>query len=168
MTLRLSEAEFQQLVTERASSQQEGIRRRLQGKKPPEVPISLKKSITATPDAVLLPAKATASAPKMNKLEASYAQHLDLLLYSKQITWWKDHPFNLRLSGMKCYYAVDFMVIAHDMTVELHETKGFMRDDAFVKFKVASEQYPHFVFKLITKSKGEFVERAALAGQWLR
>ncbi len=111
--------------------------------------------------------KGTVSAPKLNKLETSYAQYLDTLLYSKQIVWWKDHPFNLRLSSMKCYYAIDFAAITKNMEIELIEIKGgHAWDDAIVKFKVASEQFPHFKFKFVTKEKGEFVERVAIAGRW--
>lgn len=36
---------------------------------------------------------------------------------------------------------------------EFHETKGFWREDARVKIKVAAQQFPCFVFKGVKKSK---------------
>jgi hypothetical protein len=36
--------------------------------------------------------------------------------------------------------------------VEYHETKGFERDDAAVKFKTAAEKYPFARFLMVRKS----------------
>ena len=41
------------------------------------------------------------------------------------------------------------MILA-DGTLELHEVKGFWRDDAKVKIKAAAQQYP-FVFRAYSK-----------------
>ncbi len=112
-------------------------------------------------------AKGVDAKSKMNGLETKYAQLLQVEQFKGNVLWWKHHPFNLRLSGMKCFYAIDFCVIRSNLQVEFVETKGFMRDDAFVKFKVASEQFPHFIFTLVTLKDGEFVYRRAQAGEWL-
>jgi len=97
--------------------------------------------------------------PKMNGLESSYAQYLDYLKRTGEIIDWKFEPFNIRLAD-KCFYKIDFLVITKDKQIELHETKGRWEDDALVKFKVAAEQFPWFVFKAIMRKDGHFyVER---------
>jgi len=40
--------------------------------------------------------------------------------------------------------------------IELHETKGFMRDDAAVKLKVAADKFPEFLFVLVKKIKKQW------------
>ncbi len=35
----------------------------------------------------------------------------------------------------------------------MHEVKGFMRDDAAVKLKVAAKMHPWWTFRLVKKSK---------------
>lgn len=42
------------------------------------------------------------------------------------------------------------MILA-DGLVEFHEVKGFMRDDARVKFKVAAALYPWFEWVLVVR-----------------
>lgn len=88
----------------------------------------------------------------MNKLEAAYAQHLDALKHAGTVAWWRYEAVGLRLAD-RTFYHPDFMVMMADGTLEAHETKGFMRDDAAVKLKVAACAFP-FVFKLVKKQKG--------------
>ena len=90
----------------------------------------------------------------MNKLEADYA---NLLNTNKKIGL--NHGFlfeqiKLRLAD-KTFYTPDFMVIGKGGEIEMHEVKGFMRDDAAVKLKVAAEQFP-FRFILAKKVKGKW------------
>ena len=104
---------------------------------------------------------------KMNKLEKSYAYFLDTLAFEKKIKLWRYEPFNLRLANPKCFYRIDFLVINNLNQIELHETKGgWTADDALVKFKVAAETYPFFIFKWITKDKGEFIIKTLENGVW--
>jgi hypothetical protein len=110
-------------------------------------------------------AHGTMPLPKMNKLEASYAQFLDLQKYRKEILDWKYEPMNLKLSGMKCFYRIDFLVIGKNLEIEMHETKGdYVQDDSLVKFKVASEQFPYFIFKWVTKELVRFALEAKNGG----
>ena len=90
----------------------------------------------------------------MNKLEAEYAQLLGLLKHGGDILDWRYEPIKLRLAH-KTFYTPDFLVIQPD-GFEFHETKGFMRDDAAVKLKVAAQLYPWFRFVLVKKSKSGF------------
>lgn len=90
---------------------------------------------------------------KKNKTEERYAAHLELLKSAGEILWYEFEPLNLRLAD-RCFYKVDFMVVTKDGTVEIHEVKGFMTDDALVKVKVAAEKFP-FVFKVMkVRGKG--------------
>lgn len=91
----------------------------------------------------------------MNRLESSYAQHLELLKRSGEILNYWYESVKLRLAD-KTFYTPDFFVMKNDCSLEMHETKGFMMDDANVKLKVANELYP-FKFVLVKKVKGQFV-----------
>lgn len=88
----------------------------------------------------------------LNKLEQAYADELEMQRQRGEIELWKAHPFGLRLAN-KTFYHPDFLVMLTDGSLEIHETKGFMRDDANVKLKVAAAQFP-FVFRLV-KKKGK-------------
>ena len=94
-------------------------------------------------------AKAIERPDGMNRLEAEYAIVLEAMLRAGRIKRWDYQPVKLRLAD-KTFYTPDFRVIANDDTQEMHETKGFMRDDANVKLKVAAEQHP-YRFKLVRK-----------------
>lgn len=84
---------------------------------------------------------------QMNGLEKRYAEHLNLLLATGQIDRWDYEPVTLKLAK-RTTYTPDFRVILADGTEEYHETKGFMRDDAHVKLKVAAESHP-YTFRLV-------------------
>lgn len=52
-------------------------------------------------------------------------------------------------------YTPDAVVVkSFGFGVECHEVKGFMRDDAAVKLKLAAKLYPFFVWKLAWKENG--------------
>ena len=91
---------------------------------------------------------------RMNKQEAEYAQYLEWLKQSGEILHWSYETIKLRLAD-RTWYTPDFFVIPKSSMVELHEFKGFWRDDSRVKIKVAAEQYPMFRFKGITRRAKE-------------
>ncbi len=112
--------------------------------------------------APVLKAEAVMKAPRwknpMNKLEAEYAQQLEMDRRAGLISWFEFEPFKLRLAG-KTFYTPDFAVVRtweapNNIFVnelEFHETKGgFWRDDARVKIKVAAAMFP---FKFIAIRK---------------
>lgn len=77
----------------------------------------------------------------MNKTEAAYA---DLLESKRRAGLLREYHFQaltLKLAD-DTRYTPDFFVVATDGTVECHEVKGFWRDDAKVKIKVAARQFP--------------------------
>jgi len=101
----------------------------------------------------------------MNKTEQRYAAQLDLEIARGEIaTWWWE-PVKLKLAP-RTYYSPDFLVMRLDGTLEIHETKGHMEDDAAVKLKVTSDLYWCFPVKLVRWKRGAWhvalVERAGL------
>lgn len=89
---------------------------------------------------------------KMNKTEVAYEQRLNLLQKAGEILWYRFEAIKLRLAD-NTWYTPDFMVLDKFNVMELHEVKGFWRDDARVKIKVAADQYP-FRFLAVSKKKG--------------
>ena len=87
----------------------------------------------------------------MNGLERDYAQHLETLRLTRKIRGWHWQSIKFRLAD-KTWYHPDFMVIAEDGELEIHETKGFMREDANVKLKVTSALYWEYTVKLIQRA----------------
>lgn len=89
---------------------------------------------------------------RLNKMESAFAQylmqHTGYLVLAQQI--------KLRLAD-KTWYTPDFVCFCMDGVVRIYETKGFMRDDAAVKLKVAAEQYWFFQWHLVTRKKGEWI-----------
>lgn len=106
----------------------------------------------------------------MNKTEAAYAAHLEGLRHAGAIQWWGFEVFKIRLADAT-FYTPDFLVIAQDGTLEVHEVKACWRpkwgadgqlkrkggagweEDARVKVKVAAEHFPA-VFKGVHQDPG--------------
>lgn len=86
----------------------------------------------------------------MNGLEREYANTvLEPRRIAGEILEWHFEAVKFKLAP-KTFLTIDFMVMLADNTIEFHDTKGFMEDDAAVKIKVAAEKYP-FRFLLIFK-----------------
>lgn len=94
---------------------------------------------------------------RMNKLESAYDAHLWSLHREGQILWHKFEAIKLRLAD-NTHYTPDFFILPASGILECHETKGFWRDDARVKTKVAAAMYP-FRFIAVSKTKGGGWER---------
>lgn len=90
----------------------------------------------------------------MNKLEAAYAQHLEGLRARGEIAEWRYESTKLRLAD-GAWYTPDFRVVLPNGEVEFHETKGFMREAARVRLRVAAELHP-FRFLLVKRAGGEW------------
>lgn len=87
---------------------------------------------------------------KMNKTEAAYALVLEARRQGGELKAWKYEPLRLILAP-KTTYCPDFLVVTSDDEIELHEVKGFWRDDARVKIKVAATTFPWFRFIAVSK-----------------
>jgi len=90
----------------------------------------------------------------MNKTETAYAQMLELLKRSDEIVDYRYEPFKLILAKSTTY-TPDFLVV-YSGHFECHEVKGFWRDDARVKIKVAAELFPWFKFVAVTLKRGQW------------
>ena len=84
----------------------------------------------------------------MNNLEKKYADHLRTIQLAGEIHSFAFERHNLKLAD-RTYYKPDFEVMMPDGTIEFHEVKGFMMDDANVKIKVAAAQFSQYVFRLV-------------------
>lgn len=86
----------------------------------------------------------------MNKLEASYALHLEERKLAGDVLSFFFESVKFRLAD-KTFYTPDFLVMRGDGQIEVHEVKGFWEDDARVKIKVAAETFP---FRFLAIKKG--------------
>lgn len=91
----------------------------------------------------------------MNKTEAAYALILEARKRDGEIQDYLYEKVKLRLAD-NTFYTPDFFVLDKDGYVEFVEVKGFLRDDALVKYKVAAEQYPWARWKMVRKSGSAF------------
>jgi len=101
-------------------------------------------------------AKAELNDKGQNKTEAAYDEYLHSLFISGGILWYSFESMKMKL-GKACYYNPDFAVVAKDGVLEFHEVKGYWMDDAKVKIKAASNNFPFrfiAVFKLPKKNGG--------------
>lgn len=84
-----------------------------------------------------------------NKTERAYASHLDMQIIAGEVLSWAFEPIRLRLAD-GTFYTPDFMVVNRAQQIEIHETKGFMREAARVRLNVAAELHP-FQFFLVKR-----------------
>ena len=82
---------------------------------------------------------------EMNKLETRYAGHLDLQKMAGVIKEWWFEAIALRI-GQRCFWHPDFLIEFMDGRLELHDTKGHVKDDALVKAKAIAGRFPFPVF----------------------
>lgn len=91
----------------------------------------------------------------MNKTEAKYAMRLDLLQKAGEILSYRFEALKFRLAD-RTFYTPDFLVVTPDQ-IELHEVKGFLEEDANVKWKMAAELFPEFKFLMIERKKDQWI-----------
>ncbi|MEE9609507.1 MAG: hypothetical protein V3U03_17355 [Myxococcota bacterium] len=85
----------------------------------------------------------------MNKLERRYHDLLELLRLDRQILDVRFEPEKFRLADGS-FYTPDFRLILPTGIVEFHEVKGFWREAARVRIKLAAELNP-YVFRSVTE-----------------
>lgn len=83
--------------------------------------------------------------PKLNKTEVAFYEWLQAK-YGDSV---RAQSITLLIAN-GCRYTPDFISLKLGMA---WETKGFLRDDAAVKIKVAASAYPELKFFLVSKSK---------------
>lgn len=89
----------------------------------------------------------------MNKTETAYADHLRLREHAKEIRAFLFEAVTFKLAP-DCRYTPDFLVVTRDDVIELHEVKGFWRDDAKVKLRVAATRFPFLRFLAVRRERG--------------
>lgn len=96
--------------------------------------------------AELPPARGALRDPGMNKTEAEYAGMLEERQRRGEVVWWKYEGITLRLAD-NTRYTPDFVLMLASGQIEVHETKGgFIREDGWLKLKVAAGLYPFHFF----------------------
>lgn len=91
-------------------------------------------------------------AGQMNKTEAAYAAELQARQVAGEVAWYRFEGIKLRLAD-NTFYTPDFAVMLADGQMEAHEVKGFWRDDARAKIKIAADQYPFRFIAVTAKTK---------------
>jgi hypothetical protein len=92
--------------------------------------------------------KPRGKAHQMNKTELNYADLLVRLQLTKHILVYRYESIKLRLAE-NTTYTPDFEVVRPDGSIEFHEVKGgYIREDAWLKLKIAAELFPEFTFYL--------------------
>lgn len=86
---------------------------------------------------------------EMNRLERDWAVVLKLNAEVRRAVW---QGARLRLAK-STLYTPDFMVFMASGLIEMHETKGYMREAARVRLNTAARLYPEFQFWKITRPK---------------
>lgn len=88
----------------------------------------------------------------MNGTEAKMAEYLDQKkAVGEVIAYWFER-YTLKLAD-DTRYTPDFAVLLANGELEFWEVKGFWRDDAKVKIKVAEEMFPHIFRQCKIKAK---------------
>lgn len=91
-----------------------------------------------------------------SKLEARYAGHLDAQRTVGEIREVRYESLTVKLAKHTTL-TPDFLLDMPDRTVEIHEVKGQIREDAWVKLKVAASLWPWFRWFVVTRKKGEWI-----------
>lgn len=93
---------------------------------------------------------------QMNRTEAAYAAYLERQKQIGEIAWYRFESIKLKVADNRCWYAPDFVVMQSTGEIQLHEVKGskaIFQDDARVKCKVVSDEYPFRLFICYPKKR---------------
>lgn len=114
-----------------------------------QIRAALKKAGVAVPVAEATPAKAKGG---MNKWERLYAAHLAV---ANGVVWWGYEPVRLLLAQgeKRAWFTPDFCVVTATGQTEFHEVKGYWREAARLRIKVAAGLYP-WRFVAVTRKGG--------------
>lgn len=98
------------------------------------------------------------NAQGMNGLEADYARLLDFQQRAGEIKWWGFNRVRLLLADgkKKAWFRIDFIVVMPDGETIFFETKGFMREAAQLRLKIAAALFPWRIV-LVKRIKGDWV-----------
>jgi hypothetical protein len=94
--------------------------------------------------------------PFRSELERDFSLHLEAAKVAGEIAWWAYEPWRFSLGG-GAWYKVDFGVMLPGGELEAIEVKGFWREAARLRIKVAASKHP-LAFKAVTRKEGAWVE----------
>jgi hypothetical protein len=92
----------------------------------------------------------------LNKLETEYLQ----ILRAQFGDCVSSQSLTVKI-GNGCRYTPDF-IVWNSHGCFAYEVKGFMRDDAAVKIKVAAKLFPLIEFRIVWKTDGRWMEQKIL------
>jgi hypothetical protein len=98
-----------------------------------------------------------APSPYRSQLEADYAQRLELQRIAGEVLGYDYEGMRLNLGG-GAWYKPDFLILPPSMELTLAEVKGFWREAARVRIKVAAAKYPYLRFVAVTREDGVWRE----------
>lgn len=130
----------------------------MMGFSPEQIATATERGQPLRPDTKTLGAKTDG----MNKTEARFAAELDWLKREGDVAAWWFESVKLRLAD-RTWFTPDFLVVYSDGRLRFVEIKGFLRDDAAVKFKVAREIHTWAEWTMLRWRNS----RTALKGQWV-
>jgi|HubBroStandDraft_4_1064222.scaffolds.fasta_scaffold15550_2 hypothetical protein len=94
---------------------------------------------------------------KRTATEKRYARFLDEAIANNVVEWWRGEPFTITLAP-KTTYRPDFLVALVNGPLCVVEIKGIhVWEDGVVKFKIARELRPEFVWICVRWLKGKWV-----------
>lgn len=91
----------------------------------------------------------------MNKTEATYARHLEALLFNSDIAWFGFERLTIKLAN-DTRLTPDFAIMYNSGEMHFHDVKGskfIFQDDAKVKMKVAAETIPFRFFVVYPRTQ---------------
>lgn len=91
---------------------------------------------------------------EMNKTEAEYAEILATRQHLGEILWYTYEGLTFKLAD-DTRWTPDFCMMMADGTMEVHEVKGFWRDGAKMKIKVAARLFPFRFLAVRKRSRKE-------------
>src|SRR5262249_52520698 len=97
---------------------------------------------------------AVQASPYRSKLEAHYAALLTMQQRAGEVVRWRYEAIRLTLAP-RTTLTVDFVLTLPDGRIVFDETKGFRRDDAMAKLKIAAALYPEWTFRLVTRERDQ-------------
>lgn len=103
-------------------------------------------------DAMPVKAKAevreTTDEEKLNKTERAYLAYLRAI---HPDAWIGVQNITLKLA-FDCRLTPDFVIVYEDGSIEMVDVKGFQREDALIKMKIAARLFPWATFTIASRS----------------
>lgn len=94
----------------------------------------------------------------MNKTEARYADMLEIQRIAGDVLWYGFEFLKFRL-GDGAWFTPDFIVIFASGEIHAVEVKGFLREAAGVRFRVAADKYPWLTWVMVERKDGAWSPR---------